>query len=50
VEGDAGDGFVFADGHDEQVHGAAQLAQGLGVELNAQGRAAPLEEGLGGNQ
>jgi hypothetical protein len=50
VEGDAGDGEVVADGHGEQVDGVAEFGEGLGVEADAQGGAAPLEEGLGGDE
>jgi hypothetical protein len=50
VEGDAGELLVFADGHDEEIDVVAEFGEGLGVEADAQGRAAPLEEGLGGDQ
>ena len=50
VEGDAGDLLVLAHGHGQQIDVAPEFGEGLGVEADAQGGAAPLEEGLGGDQ
>ena len=50
VQRDAGNGLVGADGHDQQIDVVAEFRERLGVEADAQRRAAPLEKGLRGNQ